>query len=47
MIEFVAYISTAQDHLGYVVLDGHGVFDSGLVGAPSCLRVFIASRTGL
>jgi hypothetical protein len=34
MIEFVAYFSTAQDHLGYVVLDGHGVFDSGLVGGP-------------
>jgi hypothetical protein len=32
MIEFVAYFSTAQDELGYVVLDGYGSADTELSG---------------
>lgn len=34
MTEFVAYFSTAQEQLGYVVLDGHGTSTSDFVGGP-------------
>jgi hypothetical protein len=34
MIDFVAYFSTAQDEVGYVVLDGYGTTDSDLTRGP-------------
>ena len=35
MIDFVAYFSTAQDQLGYVLLSGHGTAQTGLLGGPA------------
>jgi len=34
MIQFVAYFSTAQDALGYVIQDGHGIIDAEFLGGP-------------
>jgi len=35
MIDFVAYFSTAQDELGYIVLDGYGTSAAEFIGGPS------------
>jgi hypothetical protein len=35
MIDFVLYLSTAQDQLGYVILDGHGTARGDFVGGPA------------
>lgn len=35
MISFVVYFSTAQDKLGYVVLDGHGTAQAEFTGGPT------------
>jgi hypothetical protein len=34
MTEFVAYFSTAQEQLGYVLLDGHMVIETAVMGGP-------------
>jgi len=34
MINFVAYFSTAEDQLGYVLLDGHGTAPAEFSGGP-------------
>lgn len=34
MIDFVAYFSTADDQLGYILLDGHGSAPAQFTGGP-------------
>ena len=35
MIDFIAYFSTAQDELGYVVLERHGTVPANFLGGPA------------
>jgi hypothetical protein len=38
MIDFVAYFSTAQDELGYIIaFDGYGTASADLLGGPPML----------